>query len=209
MLINLIELCYKYQLLIKGIIHIGAHELEEIDVYKFLEIQNIIWIEANEEIVKNINSTHPNEIVFPFAICDEDDEIKEFIVTNNYASSSLLELKTHKIEHPHVFEIERIKVKTKRLDTLVKEESIDLSYFNFLNIDIQGAELLALKGAKDTLKYIDYIYLEVNEKELYEGCALLPEIDDFLEKNNFERVELKMLSHGWGDAFYIKNKNNV
>lgn len=206
MLINLIELCYKYQLFIKGIIHIGANELEENDVYKFLGIQNIIWVEANEEIAKKINQKFPEEVIMPFAICDVDNETKEFIVTNNYASSSLLELKTHKTEHPHVFEIERIKVKTKRLDTLVKEENIDLSYFNFLNIDIQGAELLALKGAQDTLKHIDYIYLEVNEKELYEGCALLPEIDEFLEKNNFKRVELKMLNHGWGDAFYIRNK---
>lgn len=206
MLINLIELCYKYQLFIKGIIHIGANELEENDVYKFLGIQNIIWVEANEEIAKKINQKFPEEVIMPFAICDVDNETKEFIVTNNYASSSLLELKTHKTEHPHVFEIERIKVKTKRLDTLVKEENIDLSYFNFLNIDIQGTELLALKGAQDTLKHIDYIYLEVNEKELYEGCALLPEIDEFLEKNNFKRVELKMLNHGWGDAFYIRNK---
>lgn len=206
MLINLIELCYKYHLLIKGIIHIGANELEENEVYKFLGIQNIIWVEANEEIAKKMNQKFPEEVIMPFAICDVDNQTKEFIVTNNYASSSLLELKTHKTEHPHVIEIERIKVKTKRLDTLVKEQCIDSSYFNFLNIDIQGAELLALKGAQDTLKYIDYIYLEVNEKELYEGCALLPEIDEFLEKHNFKRVELKMLDHGWGDAFYIRNK---
>lgn len=205
MLIDLRNLHQKYNLKLKGVIHIGAHELEENDVYKSLNIQNIIWIEANEEIVNKCKLKYPNSTILPFAICDVDNTVKQFIVTNNYQSSSLLELKTHKIEHPQIHEIQRIQVNTKRLDTLVQEQNVDLYNFNLLNIDIQGAELLALKGSENTLKHIDYIYLEVNEKELYEGCALLPEIDSFLENKGFKRVEMIMLHHGWGDAFYIKS----
>jgi hypothetical protein len=56
------------------------------------------------------------------------------------------------------------------------------------------------------LENVDYLYLEVNIKELYQGCSLLPEINEFLKGFGFEQKEIKMTHHGWGDAFYIKNK---
>ena len=76
--------------------------------------------------------------------------------------------------------------------------------FNFLNLDIQGAELLALQGLEDNLKFIDYIYTEINTGEVYKNCAKVNEIDEFLKKYGFERVETAMTSWEWGDAFYIK-----
>ena len=76
---------------------------------------------------------------------------------------------------------------------------------NFVNIDIQGAELLALKGMTATLPYIDYLYLEVYTKHLYKDCALLPEIRAFFKPFGFALQELQMTPHGWGDAFFVKN----
>ena len=49
-------------------------------------------------------------------------------------------------------------------------------------------------------------YLEVNEKELYKGCGLLPEMDVFLETHGFKRVLMEMTCHGWGDALYVRVK---
>ena len=68
---------------------------------------------------------------------------------------------------------------------------------------------MALRGAEDILNFIDYIYIEVNIIELYEKCALLYEIDDYLLKFNLIRVKICMTSHGWGDAFYIKRLDNL
>lgn len=204
MLIELTGLVKKYNLNINGVIHVGAHTLEEKGVYDSLNIKNVIWFEANYEIVNSMKIRFPNEKIFSYAICDVDNQDREFIVTNNYQSSSILELKTHKIEHPHVTELKRMSVKTKTLDTFIFENSINSNDFNFLNMDIQGCELLALKGAEKLLESINYVYLEVNEKELYDGCGLLPEVDLFLEKHGFKRVEINITPHGWGDAFYIK-----
>ena len=78
--------------------------------------------------------------------------------------------------------------------------------YNFWNIDIQGAELHALKGAGDILNNVNILYLEVNTKHLYKNCPLLNEIDEFIEPKGFVRVALEMTSHGWGDALYIKNR---
>ena len=91
---------------------------------------------------------------------------------------------------------------TTTLDTIVKDRNIRA---NFLNMDIQGAELKCLQGFEDGLKMIDYIYAEVNTKELYAGCAQLPELDAWLAARGFKRVEISMTGWGWGDALYVRN----
>ena len=132
-----------------------------------------------------------------------DDAI--FYITNNLQSSSILKLKEHLLEHPDIYETERIEMKTKTLKTFYDENKFNYDQFNFMALDIQGAELLALKGAKEIINFIDYIYIEVNIKELYENCALLDEIDEYLNNFGFKRDNILLTQHGWGDAFYSKH----
>jgi hypothetical protein len=63
---------------------------------------------------------------------------------------------------------------------------------------------MALRGAAQSLVHVDVLYLEVNERELYEGCAMVGELDAFLEPYGFRRVWTHMTEHGWGDAIYRK-----
>lgn len=79
---------------------------------------------------------------------------------------------------------------------------------NFVNIDIQGAELKALKGMKKYLENVDYLYLEVDVKELYEGCCLLSEINEFLKGFGFEQKEISLTQHGW-EMHYISKINKL
>jgi FkbM family methyltransferase len=192
---------------ILGVIHIGAHECEERQMYinHFnLTDKDIIWIEAIPDKVNFIKSINPNILIYNNCISDTDNKEISFMITNNYQSSSMLNLKTHKIAHPDVVEIRRIKLSTKTLNTFMKENSFKIDGYNFLNLDIQGAELMALKGASEVLPHIDYIYCEVNTEELYENCALMNEIDNYLSTYNFKRILTKMTGCGWGDAFYMK-----
>ena len=148
--------------------------------------------------------TIPEINIYEALISDEDNKEVSFIITNNGQSSSILELDEHLKEHPWVYEINRYKKNTITVDTFLKNNHIDSEKIDFVNIDIQGAELLALKGMKNLLKYCNYLYLEVNTKHLYKDCALIHEIDDFLKEFGFKRNETSMTQHGWGDALYVK-----
>ena len=207
MLINLTDLIQKYNLKIDGILHIGAHECEEVEIYleNGISFENQLWIEAIPEKFEFCKNKYPQINIINAIVSNTDGENITFNITNNYQSSSILKLKTHLVEHPHVQVTSKFEGKTKTMKTIYNENNLIETAYNFINLDIQGAELLALKGMGDILNNFNYIYTEINEKELYENCALIPEMDNFLRDFGFERVEISMTSHGWGDAFYIRN----
>jgi len=178
----------KYNLKINGILHVGAHICEELDAYKKygLTDSQIVWVEGNSDIFNHIKRNNPKRRIFNVLISDRDNQETDFIITNNGQSSSILELKEHLREHPQVYEIKREKRLTKTIDTFISENQIE-STLNFVNMDIQGAELLALKGMKNYLPYVNYLYLEVNVKELYAGCGLIGEIDDFFSCHSHDQ----------------------
>lgn len=188
-----------------GVIHVGAHLLEEQEDYITQNLTNTIWIEANPEIATIAKQKLKNsETLFTCLISDEDNKNFQFHITNNGQSSSILDLDLHKKHHPEVFVEKTINLKSKRLDTLFTENNVDISKYNFLNLDIQGVELLALKSLGSYIENFKYIYTEVNFNFVYKNCTLIKEIDNFLEKFNFKRIETYKTNFEWGDALYIK-----
>lgn len=205
MLIDFRQLFPKYGISPKGVLHIGGNKGEEFPVYMELGILKQVWFEANpkihEQLVKNISS-NSQAVAFSFCVGDEDIDAILHESNNDGQSSSILELGTHKIAHPEVHYISDIPVQMIRLDTLFRDFDPDI---DFLNIDIQGAELKALKGMGEMLNQFKWAYLEVNKEPLYVGCALVEEIDDYLSTFGFVRVETQWCGNtGWGDALYIK-----
>jgi len=189
---------------ITGTLHIGAHDCEELGFYDKLGLQksDIIWIDAVERKVKEAQEKEiPN--VYHALITDKDDEEIAFHVSNNVQSSSIYEFGTHAQEHPTVVYVDEIKMKSTTIDTFFERNGLDASKCNFWNFDIQGAELVALKGSLKSMKYAQAIYLEVNTKELYIGCPLIEEIDTFLAEYGYKRVLTNITYHSWGDALYV------
>lgn len=201
MILNLIQLRDKYNLNIKGVAHIGAHYGEEHEVYLKMGIKNIIYFEPipwNFEILKKNVS---NSLLFNIALGSEEKKVEMYVErSNNSQSCSILAPEIHLKQYPHITFNERLLVEQKRLDDL----KIDLEY-NMINIDVQGYELEVFKGALETLNKIDYIYSEVNCDEVYKNCVRVEELDVFLAKYKFVRVETNWVGKTWGDALYIKN----
>ena len=67
----------------------------------------------------------------------------------------------------------------------METNNIEISQYNFWIVDLQGAELLALKGAEKSLKSCDKLYVEVSLDEVYKGGVLYPELLNYLNSQGF------------------------
>lgn len=197
---------YTYKINIRGILHIGAHDCEELPFYNkelLVDINNIIWIDALYSKVKQaIYRGIPN--VFHALITDIDDDKRIFNTANDSSSSSLFDFKIHSIIYPEIVYNEHKLLKTLTIDAFFIRNNINAYNFNLWNLIIQGAELLALKGAKETIIFADVIITKIFTEELYNGCVLLKDIDIFLRECGLERVITEIQSNGWGEAVYIR-----
>jgi len=209
MMISFNYLFQKFHIHPKGVIHLGASTGQEMATYRQFNMSPVVFVEAIpsvfEQLKKNIAS-YPEAIAYNECIGDEDGKEVYFNVSNNEGqSSSYLELEHHAVIHPTVHYVETIKMTTKTVASIVKEHNLDINQFDFLNCDLQGVELLALKGMKDLLSHFNWLYLEVNKVHVYRNCALVEEIDEYVRKWGFERVETgNWVADSWTDALYQK-----
>jgi FkbM family methyltransferase len=197
----------QYNISIHGVLHVGAHDCEELGYYNTifkLPSNNIVWIDAIQEKVSSAFSKGiPN--VYLAVVSDKDNDTVTFNITNNAGmSSSILELGTCKERYPSIQYVQKRTMTTTTLDTFFKRRSLNPQNYDFWNFDIQGAELLALKGGVNALQHVKAVYLEINTEHIYKDCALVDEIDTFLAEHGFKRVITRMTPHGWGDALYVR-----
>jgi FkbM family methyltransferase len=200
---------------ISGIIHVGAHYGTEFREYLDNEVNIIHAFEPVKETLKvlkeNVKKLKAKIKIYPFALGSKKIEKKAIFLSENneLESSSFLKPKLHLIQHPNITFKKKEIVKVNTLDNLNIKDS------NYISIDVQGFELEVLKGSKKTLKNVDYINCEVNTGETYSNNPLIVDIDKYLKKYNFKRVETffptykkyffsSKIIHSWGDALYIK-----
>ena len=192
------------------IIHVGAHAAEELDDYLVLGWgkESTVWLEAlpeQVEVVRNKIESIEHHIVIQAVVWDKTGEEVTFSVSNNVESSSALPFADHLEVHPHVSVVRQLRMKT----TALRDLDIWSDGRNtFLNLDIQGAELFALRGMGDRIERCVAIYSEVNLRELYRGAPLIDELDRFLASRGFTRVDQEIYDeYGWGDALYLHSSN--
>jgi len=192
-----------------GVLHLGANTGQEAEAYHKQGVKRVIWIEANPDLMpalKKYLEPYPLQRAICACVSDQTGTSVTFHIANNDGqSSSFLEFGTHAKEHPSVRYCSHIHMRTDRVDELFHLLGISLEPRGwFLNVDIQGAELLALKGMGSLLWQFNWAYIEVNERELYKGCPLVGEIDAYLQTFGFAGVETKMTGAGWGDKLYVR-----
>jgi FkbM family methyltransferase len=202
MLLSFTGLRKKYNMDVKGIIHVGAHYGEEISEYVDNGIQDIVVFEPLSEcfdvLLNKVMDLNANIEGHQVALGSAPGTATMYLSDNEKQSSSILKPKVHLTHHPHVKFNGTEEVEVDLLD------NFDTKDYNFLNMDVQGYELEVLKGATETLKHVDYVYCEVNRDEVYEGNAYVEELDEFLSTYGMERVETSWEGQIWGDALYIK-----
>ena len=195
------------------VVHVGAHRAEEAPDYNDADWP-VLWIDANVDYIAAINDNlhYPKQRAVLATIWDTKKQSLTFNVSSNDGmSSSLLDLKLHAISYPSITYVEQRTVETTTLDDVVfgPDGIPDNISPLFLNLDIQGTELRAMKGGKKTLARTIAIYTEVNTAEVYAGCDQLPEMIDYLASEGFTLECKSMTGEHWGDALFLRDKKTI
>jgi FkbM family methyltransferase len=185
---------------------VGAHQAEEAVEY----VQNgladsnpVIWVEAQHKLVEELKSKLDpiGNRIYCGVAWDQNGITKVFNVTSKSASSSLFELGKHQEYYPEIGVVQKIEVTTIRLDTLLSDRDV----FDFVVLDIQGAESQAIDGLGRRIENVNWIYTEVSRKELYAGATTFTNLERQLKDLGFTRVFTAWDRRaGWGDALYAR-----
>ena len=200
MLLNLKEL----NLNITGVLQVGAHVGVEVSEYIAMGVPRVWCFEPCTAAFEQLSKIGGKgcELTFSnFALGDVSGPSKMYTETSNGGqSNSLLEPLLHTKHYPGIKFNGMENVEVKRMDELTGS----LTGYNLLSMDVQGTELMVLRGFGELLHSIDYIITEVNKEELYNGCVMIDELDSFLKDFGFKRVATKWTDCGWGDSYYAK-----
>ncbi|MEY3227286.1 MAG: hypothetical protein RLZZ536_1905 [Planctomycetota bacterium] len=190
-----------------GVVHVGAHTGEEAWIYNAFRVP-VIWVEANPELIPVLSNEiqkFSGQHALQALLTERDGEEVEFRITNNGgASSSVLQLGEHSKMYPDVNETSTVRLKSTTLERVL-EKFDGHGRFDALVLDVQGAELLVLKGAGPRITQFKFIFAECSDFEIYKDCCTVESLSAWLK--DFGYSELKRYvhhtAHGVGTVFDI------
>lgn len=189
---------------ISGIIHVGAHEANEMETYRqdFGENIRMHWFEPDRKIFKRLADKLLKDsrcFLYNFALGSVAEKRKIWVEeTGEGEASSLLAPKK-------VLEIYPTLKFTDGPDVYVRTlDSFKITDSDVLVLDVQGFELEVLRGSVETLPRIKHIFSEVNLSELYENCPDLSQLSEFLSHFGFQLRESFWTAGSWGDCYWSR-----
>lgn len=206
MLIDAAALARIFDVQPSGILHVGAHEAEELALYRaagWLARGGVIWVEAQPERARALEHRlgGTNARVIEAVAWDVDGEALELKIASNSQSTSVFEFGSHAASYPEIRFTDRLVVAGRRLDGLLTADD----HFDFIALDVQGAELAVLRGLGDRLTDARWVYTECQQRGVYRGAPEVTALDAFLGERGFVRVATRWAGHhGWGDALYCR-----
>ncbi len=170
--------------------------------------------QKNYEVAKlNLRPVDHKVKMFRAALADECGELI-LNINSHSATHSIFKIGNVDLWDEFVITQESRVVQSLTIDSIFEKEKID--HIDILHLDTQGAELLALFGAKNALfqNKIKIIRTEVEFENIYENQPLFWEIGSYLSRLNYrfiKNVDLKFRTSDvpklvWADSIFISNK---
>ena len=196
---------------IKGVIQVGANTGDELGAF-LTKTNKILCFEPVEEALDilrsrvNQNNLQDKVIISDYIVSDKTGEI-EFYVGQQSGNSSMFDLNPDRpqFHHGNVHDKKVLK-NSITLDDFFAQSDIKSEDYNFIFMDVQGAEHLVLLGAKETLKNIDHIYMEVSYFPVYLNTLLYDDMVALCDQLGYEVVyhEASPYNQNQGDALFRK-----
>jgi FkbM family methyltransferase len=178
------------------IVDVGAQTLDSEDhiyapICAAAPLHKIIGFEPlADKLADRVASESPQSLMMlPYAVGDNAEHT--LYVNSDDATSSIFPLNQElcsTFEQLHGLRtVSTLSTTTRELDDLLPYTTVPI---DFLKLDIQGAELMALKGAKQLLRRTAVVHCEVEFSPIYQGQPLFPEIQTLLNENGFDLIDI-------------------
>lgn len=183
-----------------GVIHVGGHHGEEAPYYQEHGVQTVVWIEAEPdafEILSRSTAGYPGHHCIHALAAGQDGEERLFYrhrfgsgTKRGYCStlpwnSSVVEADPV-LSRLQTFDVSPMRAVT--VATLLRERGFAPETFQYLSINVQGAELMVLRGLAEYLDGIQWIFCDGEldaASSRYQGAPTLAEVADWLEPHGF------------------------
>jgi FkbM family methyltransferase len=154
------------------------------------------------ELIRRNVEANPRIQVIEAAVHEFDGETDFHAVDDKNPGASSLFVGSG-VQSIHPIRQTSIRVPALRLDTWANRTGIER--FDLVWMDLQGAELLALRGMGEMLATVRAIQLEITYRELYHGQVMWPEVRRYLEDHGLRLVdEWPDVCGYFGDAVFIR-----
>jgi len=212
---------------IKCVFELGARDcLDSVTLHEYFNCQ-VVSFECNPDCIRECNKTLKMYSHYPILLVEkavhEKNEMVSFMPFNkekydNIGASSLFEIDFTSNRHSsdpdygknNVQDI--IKVEAIRLDSFIENYKVNP---DIIFMDIQEAELLALKGLGDNIYKVKYLVFEASSCSTYRNGCNFMDIHNYLTSKNFRFVKSSQGNELPGptqyfnffDCIYINNNN--
>ena len=172
----------------RAVIHIGANEGQERDLYAKHSL-SVLWVEALPDVFQKLTNNlrnYPKQRAVNALVTDQEGEHYDFNVSNNAGeSSSIYDFQGHKEIWPEVNFTRTIRLRSTTLPALLRKEGLNPSGFDALILDVQGAELLVIRGAGEVLDSIKFVKTEAADFESYRDACTETTLSQALKERDF------------------------
>lgn len=198
----------------RSLVHVGAHLAQELERYEAEGLQQIMWVEASkavhEQLAQRLRQHRGPARHFSRCalLADRDGAEIEFREFNNAGMSNSIfsptdQLRSRWPELDVTGTTETIASIT--LDSLLAGTPFE-RHVDVLVIDVQGAELLVLQGATQTLPSVTALICEVSTVPYYDGGVLYRDLAGFLRTHGFYPTATPRRH---GDMLFMRNCQDV
>lgn len=170
------------QIHIRSAVDVGANTGQWFSAFhEVFPDAEILSIEANADNMEVLRTVNPNSL--NACLSARGGELKRFFlpdpnVTQINTGASLYKERMHYYENAKVIEIT-----TQTLDSLNRT-------FDWIKLDVQGAELDVLQGGVQTLKSARFVQMEVSLLQYNEGAPLAAEVISYMHHQGFQVCDI-------------------
>jgi FkbM family methyltransferase len=153
-----------------------------------------------------------NNITYQLGVLsNEDNKPVNFYLNIEHPGGNSYYRENTKKFYPHADEIysdlTAKKLTAMSLDTIVKQRNFPLP--DLIKIDVQGAELDIIKGAKETIKSVKHIILELQEVDFNQGAPNAREVIDYMSSIGFDCMYEKFSQNDFDADYHFVNRNLI